>query len=111
MAAMKAWTSALMGAALLGTSPAFSADASRGGLLYENACGQCHSTQPHWREKRLVRSWDDLVYQVDRWQRVARQNWSADDVRDVASHLNGRFYHLPCAEQGCLGPSASAADR
>lgn len=89
-------------------APATVADAQRGGLLYGNVCGACHTTQPHWREKRLVRSWSDLVYQVDRWQRVAGQSWGADDIRDVAYYLNERFYHVPCPQKGCTGLEAKA---
>jgi len=85
------------------------ADAARGELLYGTACAACHTTQAHWRDKRVVRSWGDLVYQVTRWQQVAGQKWSADDVADVAAFLNRRFYGLPCPTPGCLGPSARAA--
>ena len=72
-----------------------SADAARGRLLYEAACSSCHTTQPHWREKRFVDSWRELVHQVDRWQRVAHQSWSAAEINDVAAFLNERFYRLP----------------
>jgi mono/diheme cytochrome c family protein len=84
------------------------ADAARGQLLYETACAACHTTQAHWRDKRVVRSWGDLVYQVTRWQSVAGQNWSADEVGDVAAYLNRRFYGLSCPTPGCMGPSARA---
>ncbi len=82
------------------------ADVERGRLLYENVCGACHTTQPHWREKHIVHSWDDLVYQVGRWQNVAGQTWTPSDIRDVAAFLNWRFYHLPCREKGCAGHEA-----
>lgn len=71
------------------------ANAERGRLLYDTACSACHTTQPHWRENRVVHSWDDLVAQVQRWQGVAGQNWSAAEVNDVASFLNDRFYRFP----------------
>lgn len=87
------------------TGPA--ADAARGQLLYETACAACHTTQAHWRDKRVVRSWGDLIFQVTRWQQVAGQNWEADQVADVAAYLNRRFYGLPCPTPGCTGPSAS----
>jgi mono/diheme cytochrome c family protein len=83
-----------------------SADAARGRLLYEGACSTCHTTQPHWREKRFVDSWRELVLQVDRWQRVAHQSWSAAEINDVAAFLNERFYKLPCPLPGCRGPRA-----
>lgn len=71
------------------------ANSGRGQLLYENACGACHTTEPHWRDQRLVHSWDDLLAQVRRWQAVAGQNWGAAEVNDVAIFLNERFYRLP----------------
>jgi mono/diheme cytochrome c family protein len=94
-------------AAPAGQQASSMADTQRGGELYGNVCGACHNTQPHWREKRLVHSWSDLVYQVDRWQRAAGQNWGADDIRDVAQYLNERFYHVPCPEKGCTGLEAA----
>lgn len=84
------------------------ADAARGALLYDTACAACHTTQAHWRDKRIVRSWGDLIYQVTRWQHNAGQTWSAGDVADVAAFLNRRFYGLPCPTPGCMGPSARA---
>ena len=71
------------------------ADARRGELLYDTACLQCHTTQAHWREKRLVRDWPGLLHQVTRWQAVAGQNWQAEEIEDVAEYLNQRFYKLP----------------
>jgi len=74
---------------------ALTADAQRGRLLYDTACVQCHTTQAHWREKRLVRSWPDLVHQVTRWQALVGQSWRTRDVEDVAAYLNQEFYKLP----------------
>ena len=80
------------------------ADATRGRLLYENACIACHSTQAHWRDRHLVQDWPGLVHQVQRWQAAAGQGWSESDVRDVALYLNQRFYGLPCTEPRCTPP-------
>lgn len=71
------------------------ADAQRGRLLYDTACVECHTTQAHWREKRLVRTWPDLFHQVTRWQALSGQNWRKEEVADVAAYLNERFYKLP----------------
>ena len=84
-----------------------SVDAARGALLYDTACAACHTTQAHWRDKRVVHSWSDLIFQVTRWQQVAGQNWRADQVADVAAFLNRRFYGLACPSPGCMGPAAS----
>jgi mono/diheme cytochrome c family protein len=86
------------------------ADTLRGRDLYQTFCGACHTAQMHWRDQRLVKSWDDLRYQVDRWQKYAGQNWSKDDIDDVASYLNRVFYGIPCPLAGCGGPRARLND-
>lgn len=85
-----------------------SADMARGGELYRAYCGACHNAQVHWRDQRLVKSWDDLHYQVARWQRSAGQNWSGEEIDDVAAYLNTVFYSLPCPLAGCNGAKAAA---
>lgn len=69
-------------------------DTARGRMLYETHCVACHTTQAHWREKHLVKNQGDLVYQVTRWQKTAGQNWSSDEINDVAAYLNAAFYKL-----------------
>ena len=86
-----------------------SADMLRGGELYRMHCSACHTAQVHWREQRLVRSWDDLRYQVARWQRVAGQSWSREEIDDVAAYLNRAFYEVRCPLSGCGGPKAGPA--
>jgi mono/diheme cytochrome c family protein len=82
------------------------ADIMRGGELYRLHCVACHTAQVHWREKSLVHSWNDLRYQVSRWQRVAGQNWGREEIEDVAAYLNQLFYKAPCPVPGCGGPRA-----
>jgi len=84
------------------------ADVQRGRLLYETHCVACHTTQAHWRDKHIVRSWADLLYQVARMQKNAGQDWSSAEIGDVAAYLNEQFYKMPCPTQGCEGPEASA---
>jgi mono/diheme cytochrome c family protein len=72
-----------------------SVSATRGELLYEAHCGACHSTQMHWREKRLATNWDTLKAQVRRWQGTARLGWSEAEVVDVARYLNDTIYRYP----------------
>jgi mono/diheme cytochrome c family protein len=69
--------------------------AERGGDLYHDYCNACHTAQVHWREKHLVKTWDDLRYQVTRWQQISGQNWSREEIDDVAAYLNRDFYGLP----------------
>jgi hypothetical protein len=76
-------------------------DTLRGGDLYRTYCNACHTAQVHWREKRLVKSWDDLLFQASRWQRIAGQDWSREEIEDVAAYLNALFYDVPCPQAGC----------
>jgi hypothetical protein len=78
------------------------ADVRRGQLLYETACIACHREQVHWRDKRLVHDWSSLLFQVARWQEIAGQNWSGEEIIDTAAYLNTRIYRMPCPVPGCL---------
>jgi mono/diheme cytochrome c family protein len=77
--------------------PARAAEPSRGQLLYETHCIACHSTQMHWRDKRVVQDWAGLLGQVGAWQARAKLNWNAADIEAVATHLNQAIYRLPSA--------------
>lgn len=81
--------------------PSEMADPGRGELLYGTACASCHREQIHWRDHSIVGNWPDLVRQVERWQRIAGQNWRSQEIRDVAAYLNRRFYGLDCPLSGC----------
>ena len=85
--------------------------ADRGGDLYRDSCNACHTAQVHWREKRLVRTWDDLLYQVARWQGIADLRWSQEEVADVAAYLNAVFYDVPCPVPGCRGSGVTGLGR
>jgi hypothetical protein len=94
-----------------GTPAVAAADVQRGRLLYETYCIACHTTQAHWRDKHIVGSWSDLLYQVTRMQKNAGQNWSSTEISDVAAYLNEIFYKMPCPSPDCDGPQASAEER
>ncbi len=68
---------------------------SRGALLYATHCIACHSTQMHWRDKRVATDWTSLKAEVRRWQGNAQLRWSEEDITEVARHLNERHYHYP----------------
>jgi mono/diheme cytochrome c family protein len=72
---------------------------SRGELLYATHCNGCHSTQLHWRARKLATNWPRLKAEVDRWQKSAGLAWGDEEVTDVARYLNARYYHftLPVA--------------
>lgn len=67
---------------------------SRGQLLYDAHCVECHNSQMHWRDKRLVTDWDTLKYWVAHWQREASLGWGNDDVAAVARYLNAIVYQF-----------------
>ena len=85
---------------------ATAADVQRGRLLYETHCIACHTTQAHWRDKHIVGSWADLLYQVTRMQNNAGQEWSMTEIIDVAAYLNELFHRMPCPIAGCRGSQA-----
>ena len=82
-------TSVLFVATLVGASAGAQ---SRGELLYATHCVACHTTQVHWRDRRLATDWNSLQAQVVRWQAAGSLNWSDDDIVAVTQHLNERFY-------------------
>ncbi len=69
-------------------------DAARGALLYDTACVRCHGEQVHWRDKHLVHSRPELLSQIRRWQSAAGQQWSEEEIADVAAYLESRFYRF-----------------
>lgn len=72
---------------------------SRGQLLYEAHCIQCHATQIHWRQSRAARDWPSLRVQVENWQRRSGQQWTDEDIDAVARFLNETIYHYPETKQ------------
>jgi mono/diheme cytochrome c family protein len=81
--------------------PAATISAERGGDLYRETCNACHTAQVHWRDKRLVKTWDELRFQVSRWQGISGLSWSTQEIDDVAAYLNRTFYDMPCPQPGC----------
>jgi len=71
-----------------------SEEVDRGKLLYENHCGACHTTEVHKRGNRKVNSLVDLSRMVIRWQYHLKLEWSFDEVSQVMSFLNQRFYQI-----------------
>ena len=70
-------------------------DVSRGELLYSTHCVACHTTQVHWRDKKLATDWKSLKAQVSRWQNASGQSWGEQDITEVARYLNTLYYHYP----------------
>lgn len=70
-------------------------DPQRGELLYSTHCIACHTTQIHWRDKKLAKDFKSLSAEVDRWQKLAGLGWGAEDISSVARYLNTFHYHYP----------------
>ena len=85
--------SALTAAAVLAQTVPGS-DPSRGELLYTTHCIGCHSSQMHWRDKKLATDWASLKAQVARWQTNTGLGWSDEEIADVTRYLNTRYYHF-----------------
>ena len=91
-----AWTGAaliLFTAAAVGQGSG--AGRPRGELLYSTYCIGCHTTQFHWRDKKLVTDWTSLKSQVRRWQESVGLAPDEDDVVSIATYLNSLYYHFP----------------
>ena len=86
---------ALLAAMASTAAPAQERVPSRGELLYTTHCVACHSTQMHWRDKKLATDWPSLKAQVQRWQATARLDWNDADVTEVARYLNDTIYRHP----------------
>lgn len=89
-------TTALLLLAVTGSAAAqLPGGSRRGQMLYDNHCSACHNTEVHWRDKKVVRDWDDLLLQVRIWQGNGKLSWNETDVQDVAQHLNSLYYRFP----------------
>jgi len=73
-------------------------DERRGEVLYSTYCIGCHTTQFHWREKRLAIDWTTLKRQIRRWQGNVGLGLGEDDIAAIARYLNRLYYHFPSAD-------------
>jgi mono/diheme cytochrome c family protein len=88
---------------------------SRGELLYATHCIACHTTQVHWRQKKLATDWASLNAQVRRWAANTGLGWSDEEVVDVARYLNTTQYRFATPSgtelgQGRLPPAIARVE-
>jgi hypothetical protein len=81
---------------------------SRGVLPYSTYCVSCHTTQVHWREKKLATDWTSLKIQVRRWQRNAGLELSENDVAAISRYLNDLYYHFAATDTKQSGEADAA---
>ena len=74
------------------------ADEPRGELLYSTYCVGCHTTQVHWRDKKLVVDWTGLKKQVRRWQSNVGLGLAEEDIAAIAQYLNRLYYRFPATD-------------
>jgi mono/diheme cytochrome c family protein len=108
-----AFLRSLIATALVALLPSFAqaADAGRGRELYESACIGCHGRSVHARAPAGVRSCAELRASVARFADIQGRNWDAEDVDDVTTWLNLRYYGFPMHEGRCATPIAGARER
>jgi mono/diheme cytochrome c family protein len=70
-------------------------DPQRGELLYSTHCIACHTTEIHWRDKKLTKDFKSLSAEVNRWQKLGGLGWGTEDISAVARYLNRLHYHYP----------------
>jgi mono/diheme cytochrome c family protein len=75
--------------------PSATGEPSRGQLLYENHCQDCHRSTLHVREQRRAATRTALRGWVAHWAQETRLDWSGADIDDVTDYLNRRYYRLP----------------
>jgi len=69
-----------------------------GSLLYSTYCIGCHTTEVHWREKRLAKDWITLKAEVRRSKANTGVGLGEDDVAAIARYLNDLYYHFPVTD-------------
>jgi mono/diheme cytochrome c family protein len=92
-------------------SAAQAADAGRGRELYESACIGCHGRSVHARAPSSVRTCAELRAAVARFADIQGRNWDAEDLDDVTTWLNLRYYGFPMHDGRCVTSIAGGRER
>jgi hypothetical protein len=69
-------------------------DPAEGKSLHDIYCTGCHDTGVYARPDRRIRSLDALKQQLQRCERAAGTDFSANERRDVLKYLNESFYRF-----------------
>jgi mono/diheme cytochrome c family protein len=109
MALLRSLVATALVALLPSAAPA--ADAVRGRELYESACIGCHGRSVHARAPSGVRTCAELRATVARFADIQGRNWDAEDLDDVTTWLNLRYYGLPMQEGRCVTSIAGGRPR
>lgn len=82
-----------------GSAPPETPVPSRGALLYDTHCIECHTAQVHWRDRQQARDWATLKAEVFRWQAAARLAWTEAEVDAVTDYLNDTIYRFAAPQE------------
>jgi mono/diheme cytochrome c family protein len=93
-----------------GPAPAGPPAPSRGALLYDNHCIECHTAQVHWRDRQQARDWATLKAEVLRWQAAACLAWTDAEVEAVTDYLNDTIYHFAAPQEQARARSPATAE-
>jgi hypothetical protein len=66
---------------------------SRGQLLYENQCTECHASQVHIRNYHKAENINAIRKWVEHWSQQLHLQWTSVEVEDVVIYLNQTFYN------------------
>ena len=69
-------------------------EAERGERLYSQRCHECHAESVHSREKRSARDFGEIREWVRHWDGVLKLGWGAEEIEDVTTYLNARYYRF-----------------
>ena len=86
---------------------------SQGELLYTTHCIACHTTEVHWRDKKLAKDWRTLIAQVRRWQENSKLELGRRGSRRGRALPQRQLLSLPGArgeeDRRCEGRQARGA--
>ena len=84
-----------LASASLPASAALDGDAQHGEKLYGKYCaGQCHTAEIHQRDDLRATNQAEVVAWIQRQcSQAMAQNLSVQDIEDLATYLNNKYYH------------------
>ncbi len=80
--------------AIFASGPALAENFERGQELYENQCGECHSTLDTPNKTRKVKTLSALRERIASWAAHTGSEWGNSALDDVSYYLNKSFYHF-----------------
>ena len=89
----KITTTSILLASLLLSTTVF-AGAEEGKAMFDEAkCMECHNSAD-FKNSKKVKELHQLEAKIDACQRNTDAGWFDEDTHDVATYLNGKYYHL-----------------